>query len=233
MEAAAGLMSAQARSAGWVRSHLAAPRSGRSRALIAIGVVCFLAGAALGVQSLSPMFSGPSGTPAVGSLPTPSAGAPLETAGPGALSAAPYKPVPVNSVAFSMEVPALGYRATVLEGVDAKQLDRGPGHYVSSAWPGQSGNVAIAAHNVYWLSFNRLRAGDRVIIRTADAVFTYEITASRIVEPNDSSPLNQTESHTLTLTTCYPLWAGAYATKRLVFTGREIAGASFRPHDGK
>lgn len=131
---------------------------------------------------------------------------------------------PVDGVAFDIDVPSLGYHATVLEGVDAAQLDRAPGHYPESAWPGQPGNVAVAAHNVYWLSFSRLRVGDEVVIQTRHGRFVYKITGSSVVSPDDRSVLAQTAEHRLTLTTCYPLWAGAFATKRLIFTAVEIGG---------
>jgi sortase A len=147
----------------------------------------------------------------------------LSTREPGSSAAAVWDG-PVNGVAFQLVIPRLNYRATVYEGVGSAQLEQGPGHYPESAWPGQPGNVAVAAHNVYWLSFSQLRAGDRVEIRTRHHVFEYEITGSRVVGPDDRSALAQTPEHRLTLTTCYPLWAGEWATQRLIFTARAIEG---------
>lgn len=220
-------MSVQSRSAGWVSAHSAALRGRRWLAVVAIGAICFLGGAALGLKTLSPMFVNPPGMSTSVAAPPEQAVVPAPNTITSSRSSAGDRLI--NGVAFEMEVPRLGYRATVLEGVDAAQLDHGPGHYPTSAWPGQTGNVAIAAHNVYWLSFNRLGPGDRVIIRTPDGVFTYEVTASKVVNPGDNSALDQTAGHTLTLTTCYPLWAGAYATQRLIFTGRQIAASLTNP----
>jgi sortase A len=84
----------------------------------------------------------------------------------------------------------------------------------------------VAGHNTYWLSFNRLRVGDRVEIRTQHGLYVYEINGSSVVDPNDRTVLSATSDHRLTLTTCYPLWAGAFATKRLIFTAREIGGVA-------
>lgn len=131
---------------------------------------------------------------------------------------------PEDGVAFELSIPSLGYRATVLEGVASTQLEQGPGHYPESGWPGQPGNVAVAAHNVYWLSFSRLRVGDQVVVQTRHGRYVYSITGSKVVSPDDRSVLAQTTEHQLTLTTCYPLWAGAFATKRLIFTAVEIGG---------
>lgn len=133
---------------------------------------------------------------------------------------------PVDGVAFTLRVPCIGYAATVYEGVDAKTLLRGPGHYPSTAWPGHPGNVGIAAHNVYWLSFSRLKGGDRLEVQTRRGQFLYEITRIAVTEPTDRSVLAPTSQRTVTLTTCFPLWAGAYATRRLVFVAREIGGVT-------
>lgn len=218
----------QTRSAGWAEAHLAVARWTRSRTLLGAGIACFLAGAGIAVGALAPMFLGESGTvfsATVAPLTRPAAistNVMLPGAGSTAVGSAVVIDGPVNGVAFQMEVPAIGYRATVLEGVTAQQLDRGPGHYPDSAWPGQPGNVGVAAHNVYWLSFNRLRAGDQVVIQTRHGRFVYGITGSEVVGPDDRSVLAQSPEHRLTLTTCYPLWAGAYATQRLVFLASQV-----------
>lgn len=132
---------------------------------------------------------------------------------------------PVNGVDFDIVIPALGYRATVLEGTGAGVLARGPGHYTSTAWPGRAGNVGIAAHNTYWIALGNLEPGDRVEIQTRHGVFTYAIRYVTIVNPDDRTALAATADHRLTLTTCYPLWAGAWATQRMIFAAVEIDSA--------
>ena len=157
--------------------------------------------------------------------------APSTTANPGGTTATPAVKSalgsqsldrPVNGVAFEMMIPSLGYRATVREGVGAGVLERGPGHYPTTAWPGHAGTVGIAAHNVYWIDFSRLGTGDVVEVRTRRALVVYEITSSRVTDPNDRTVLAGSTSHKVALTTCYPLWAGAFATRRLIFMGREV-----------
>jgi LPXTG-site transpeptidase (sortase) family protein len=131
---------------------------------------------------------------------------------------------PIDGVAFEMQIPALNYSAKVFEGVDTNTLQRGPGHYPGTAWPGRDGTVGIAAHNVDWLSFNRLKAGDLIQLRSPHGLFVYEITGSKVTDPGDVAVLRSTEQKRVTLTTCYPLWAGAFATKRLVFFARALGG---------
>jgi LPXTG-site transpeptidase (sortase) family protein len=133
---------------------------------------------------------------------------------------------PVNGVAFRISIPAIGYQATVLEGVDLDVLSRGPGHYPTTAWPGRPGNVGVAGHNSFWIDFGRLKSGDQILITTAHAAFTYEVTGCKVVTPDDRTVLASTPDQRLTLTTCYPLWAGAFATRRLVVTAIEIGGVA-------
>jgi sortase A len=133
---------------------------------------------------------------------------------------------PIDGVTFEISVPALGYHAMVREGVGANVLYLGPGHYPGTPWPGQPGNVGVAAHNEYWLSFSRLRVGDRVEIQTQHALYVYEISGSQVVSPTNRTVLAATTDNRLTLTTCYPIWAGVFATQRLIFTAREIGGVA-------
>jgi LPXTG-site transpeptidase (sortase) family protein len=126
---------------------------------------------------------------------------------------------PVDGVDFAIRVPKLGYYAAVREGVGLSILYSGPGHYSETPWPGQDGMVGVAAHNVYWVDFPSLAKGDEVDLETRYGVFKYAVTGSRIVEPDDRTILVQGPGRHLTLTTCWPTWAGSFATRRfIVFT---------------
>lgn len=233
-------MALDLRKAGRAESRLAPRVAGRhtARLLLASGLVACAAGAAILISSLSPMFWG-SSDPSM--VPIPQAG-PLMQSGDSASVVAPSPPAtttvpapaarrpastgPVDGVTFEMIVPSIGYRALVREGVGSNILALGPGHYEGTPWPGQPGNVGVAGHNTYWLSFNRLRIGDHVVIRTQHGLYEYVLATTRVADPNDRTILAPTENSQLTLTTCYPLWAGAFATKRLIFTAREIGGVA-------
>jgi sortase A len=131
-------------------------------------------------------------------------------------------------VDFEMRVPAIGYSATVREGVDLPTLEYGPGHYPTTVWPGNAGIVGVAAHNVYWIRFSQVKAGDLVQLQTRRGLFTYRITGSEITDPNDRTILVASPEHRLVLTTCWPLWAGAFATQRLIFFAYQL-GPNGRP----
>ncbi|MDQ6721705.1 MAG: class D sortase [Candidatus Dormibacteraeota bacterium] len=200
--------------------------------------MALVTGAAILVTSLGPYFTNPSGAAALAPLQAlavpiidpsvvraPTMLAALLPPAPAKVTAAPNQ-TPVDGVWFEISVPAVGYRAVVRQGVGLNVLDRGPGHYPSTPWPGQPGNVGVAGHNSFWLSFSHLKPGDRVQIQTQHGLYVYEITGSKVVSPTDRTVLAATGDHRLTLTTCYPLWAGAFATKRLVFTARQIGGVA-------
>lgn len=110
----------------------------------------------------------------------------------------------------------------VVDGVQLSTLRRGPGHYPSSAQPGEEGNFAVAGHRTTYgapfLHLDELRPDDEIHVTDPEGDrHTYEVAAQRVVEPNarwvvGSDPLDS-EAPTLTLTTCHPRFSAA---KRLV-----------------
>jgi len=124
---------------------------------------------------------------------------------------------PVKGIDFAIRVPRLRYFAAVREGVDTGVLYSGPGHYPGTVWPGDQGTVAVAAHNVYWINFPQLKNGDEIDLETRYGTFRYRVTGNRIVNPDNRTIVVPSEpGHHLVLTTCWPLWAGAFATQRYV-----------------
>ena len=138
----------------------------------------------------------------------------------------PLPPVPSGKW-FLLRVPEAGYAEVVREGVDAATLDQGPGHYPGTAWPGWPGNVGIGVHNTYWLGVGRLEPGRTVVLETEYGVFTYRITSTTVVAADTLGLFGQSGPQRLTLTTCWPLLAGAAATQRLVMVGTQVS-ASWR-----
>jgi sortase A len=133
---------------------------------------------------------------------------------------------PVDGIDFAIRVPRLGYFAAVREGVDSANLYSGPGHYPTTVWPGSDGVVGVAAHNVYWIDFPQLQRNDEVDLETRYGIYRYHVTGARIVNPDDRTVLvPAANGHHLTLTTCWPLWAGAFATQRYVIFAVQFSPA--------
>ena len=129
-------------------------------------------------------------------------------------------PRPINAV-FALRVPKIGYYAAVQEGVSNSVLASGPGHYPTTAMPGKPGLVGVAAHNTFWIPFGQLGSGDSIILEARYGKFTYKITGTKIVNPDDLSVLTSSSDPRLVLTTCWPLWAGNLAPQRLAIFAQQ------------
>lgn len=126
-----------------------------------------------------------------------------------------------------LHIPRLGddWKWVVVEGVDIKTLNKAPGHFPGTALPGQVGNYAVAGHRAThgepFANLDRLVAGDKVYVESADGWFTYQVTWSRIIAPTHTEilapvagkPGQEAKARTLTLVTCNPRWG---STERLV-----------------
>jgi LPXTG-site transpeptidase (sortase) family protein len=122
---------------------------------------------------------------------------------------------PVKGIDFALRVPKLNYFAAVREGVGTTILYSGPGHYPGTVWPGDQGTVGVAAHNAYWINFPQLKSNDEIDIETRYGTFRYRVTGSKVVNPSDRTVVVSTSpGYHLVLTTCWPLWAGVFATQR-------------------
>ena len=146
--------------------------------------------------------------------------APPTTITPGAQAPAPPTEPPraaVGALIGEIEIPSLGLRQAVVEGVDSDQLRSGPGRYPHSASPGHLGNAAFAGHRTTYggpfARLDELRRGDAIVVRTAEGTFRYAMTEARVVAPSDTSVVFPTDDSRLTLTTCHPKFS---ARQRLV-----------------
>jgi len=120
-----------------------------------------------------------------------------------------------GSALTRMVIPKLSLDTVVVEGVSLKALAAGAGHYPRTPLPGELGNVGIAGHRTMngkpLSNLQELTTGDRIILITPLAQFTYEVIPAFgghanpwVVHPNDASVLQPTDEPMLTLTTCHP-----------------------------
>lgn len=110
--------------------------------------------------------------------------------------------------AVRIRIESIDVDAPVVEGDDWESLQRGAGHHIGSANPGQRGNCIISAHNdIYGEIFRDLpdvELGDLVEVYTASQVYRYRVTQARIIEPTETNVMYPTSSPVLTLISCYP-----------------------------
>ncbi|AUG78579.1 sortase A [Kitasatospora sp. MMS16-BH015] len=134
-----------------------------------------------------------------------------------------------------LHVPKLGLTYPIAEGTGKQQvLDKGlVGHYTGTAMPADpSGNFAIAAHRTtHGQPFRKLAElvpGDRVVVETATAYYTYEVeggipetppsNVSVILPVPKGSPFGGPGRY-LTMTTCTPEFS---ARGRLIVFGKMV-----------
>lgn len=126
-----------------------------------------------------------------------------------------------------VEIPRLGVSAIVREGVDDGTLRRAVGHVPETALPGDTGNVALAAHrDTFFRPLRNIRNGDRIHITTPDGRHEYTVDETRIVDPTDVWVLDPTPQPTLTLVTCYPFDYVGSAPRRFIVRATSIAEAN-------
>jgi len=136
-----------------------------------------------------------------------------------------------------LSIPRLGLEAIVAEGVAETVLSRAVGHLPSSARPGESGNMALAAHrDTFFRPLEGIRVGDVVRVETPSGVDLYRVEWLSVVEPNDVTVLAATGHGALTLVTCYPFRYVGPAPERFVVRARRVGDppiASPRPAEAR
>jgi sortase A len=118
-------------------------------------------------------------------------------------------------------IPRLDAQLYVLEGDDASELRRGPGHVRGTAMPGHDGNCIIAGHrDTHFRVLKDLRKGDRIILQTRAGEYTYRVDSTQVVSPSNTKSLRPSTDAELHLITCYPFYYLGSAPKRFIVQAR-------------
>jgi sortase A len=145
--------------------------------------------------------------------------------------------IPFGSGIAVLRIPRFGkgYAMVVVEGTGTSDLEKGPGHYPGTAFPGQVGNFAVAGHRTTYLhpfyNINELKSGDKIVLETKTMWFTYTVENSppakgyprvpfqEIVSPSDvavaysvpdqPNPDAKPSLKMLTFTSCNPRYSAA------------------------
>jgi LPXTG-site transpeptidase (sortase) family protein len=118
----------------------------------------------------------------------------------------PEDAAPASEGATEIRIPSIGVKAIVAEGIGDWKWMTGPAHEPESAGPGEFGNCIIGAHRNMWdatfADLPRVKAGDRIELRTAGGRYEYAVRSSRAVSTRDKKPLQESAEGKLTLYTC-------------------------------
>lgn len=113
----------------------------------------------------------------------------------------------VNPIAI-LEIPKINLKVVVAEGTEDNIIKYAVGHFEETAMPGDTGNFALAGHRnfdtgEFFLKLDRLANGDEMKVTTLDGtVYTYSVTNSFVVQPQDTYILEESEEPIITLVTC-------------------------------
>src|ERR1700689_5388362 len=131
-----------------------------------------------------------------------------------------------------IRIPVIGINQVVVEGTNTPDLRKGPGHYIGTPLPGQTGNVAIAGHRTTYghpfYNLDSVKVGDPIVLTTLQGIFVYDATKSSVVSPSDTTAGDNGLGNQLTLTTCNPRFS---ATTRLVVDA-PLAHSQLFPNSG-
>ncbi|MEU8111513.1 class E sortase [Micromonospora sp. NPDC048947] len=128
-------------------------------------------------------------------------------------SVKPSPPVRGKPLA-GLYIPKLDKNWVVVEGVTQQDIRFAPGHYPTSALPGQVGNFSVAGHRnraTFW-RLDELNEGDPIVVESKTDWYVYRVSQSRIVRPTQvevvapvpGEPNKKATKRMLTLTTCNP-----------------------------
>ena len=130
-----------------------------------------------------------------------------------------------GSLVGQVEIPKLHLSAVVFQGTSDGILARGVGHLDASAFPGQAGNVVLAAHrDTFFRGLRNIRKGDLVQVTTPYGVRTYAVDSTGVVKPTETGVMASTATPTLTLITCYPFYYVGHAPKRFIVRASPVSG---------
>ncbi|MET8250467.1 class E sortase [Micromonospora sp. NPDC005197] len=128
-------------------------------------------------------------------------------------SVKPSPPVHGKPIA-GLYIPKLDKNWVVVEGVTQQDIRYAPGHYPTSALPGQVGNFSVAGHRnraTFW-RLDELDEGDAIVVEGKTDWYIYRVARTRIVKPTQvevvapvpGEPNKKPTKRMLTLTTCNP-----------------------------
>lgn len=116
-----------------------------------------------------------------------------------------------------LRIPRIDLEVPVFADTTERNLNRGAGWIEGTAAPESGGNFGIAAHrDAHFRPLKDVAVGDVLEVESLHGARKYEVTGITIVDPEDVSPLDPTDTATVTLVTCYPFYFIGNAPQRYI-----------------
>ena len=112
-----------------------------------------------------------------------------------------------------LRIPSIDLDVVAVQGTDTASLQKGPGHYPQTPFPGQGGTSAFAGHRTTYLApfrhLDQLKRGDEIEIEMPYANFAYRVQKTRVVDDSAVDIIHKVGYERLVLTACHPLYSAA------------------------
>lgn len=114
-----------------------------------------------------------------------------------------------------IRAPAMdGLDIVFVQGTDTASLEKGPGHFPETPFPGLGGTVGIAGHRTTYLApfrhIDSMERGDKIILEMPYATFVYRVQKTEIVDPTDVQVVDYVGYERLVLSACHPLYSAEH-----------------------
>lgn len=113
-----------------------------------------------------------------------------------------------------IRAPAMdGLDMVFVQGTDTVSLEKGPGHYPETLFPGEGGTIGIAGHRTTYLApfrhIDSMDSGDRIVLEMPYGTIFYRVQKTAIVDPTDVWVVRSVGYERLVLSSCNPLYSAA------------------------
>jgi sortase A len=112
-----------------------------------------------------------------------------------------------------IQIPTIDLDVVAVQGTDTASLQKGPGHYPETPFPGQGGTSAFAGHRTTYLApfrrLDQLKRGDEIELEMPYANFAYRVQKTRVVDDSAVNIIHKVGYERLVLTACHPLYSAA------------------------
>ncbi|WP_117168752.1 class D sortase [Paraliobacillus sediminis] len=123
-----------------------------------------------------------------------------------------------------LQIPSIDAELAIVEGTDPDDLEKGVGHFKSSAYPKQNDQIVLSGHrDTVFRRLGDVKIGDTFTIQLESGDYEYEMVSSKIVDADDTTIIKSTApDEELVITTCYPFSYIGDAPDRYIIYAKPI-----------
>lgn len=100
------------------------------------------------------------------------------------------QPVPAGAPVALLQIPSIGFHEIIVEGSNATQLMRGPGHVQSTTLPGQPGTSIVlcrrATYGAPCADLDRMDDGDTLTVTNGQGIVEYRVVERTVFDGDDA-----------------------------------------------